>query len=213
MNEIIEKIKAIYGLDGIVLGYYDKSSIARTGSSVDANNLTLTNADGAFSYTEITKEQKDERSDVMCVIDGVYQEFVKPDSELLQEAKDSKVAQIEANKEAFIYLPVEYNGSTFINSEIASTNLQGAYTFAEEPIEWLDIAGNTVMLTKLQMKDLANIMISHRSSGYFQERDLKALVAACVTIEEVIVDGVVTVEGKTLQQCIDEINNIDITFS
>lgn len=163
-------------------------------------------------YIEIGEEDQ-VHGKTMCVIDGVYQEFVKPDAELLQDAKDSKIAQIEINCKEFIYLPVSYNGSTFINSEIASTNLQGAYTFAEEPIEWLDIEGNTVILTKLQMKDLANLMITHRSSSYFQERDLKILVAACVPIEEVIVDGVVTIEGKTLQQCIDEINNLDITFS
>ena len=56
-------------------------------------------------------------------------------------------------------------------------------------------------------------MIAHRSSGYFQERDLKASINSIEVIEEVIVDGVVTVEGKTAQQCIEEVNNIDITFS
>lgn len=115
------------------------------------------------------------------------------DDYLLQEAKNYKIAQIRANKKSFIYLPIEFDGSTFINSEIASTNLQGAYTFAEEPIEWIDIEGNTVILTKLQMKDLANLMITHRSSGYFQERDLIALVSNASTV--------------------DEVNNINIDFS
>jgi hypothetical protein len=104
---------------------------------------------------------------------------------ILNEAKNSKETQIKLNCKAFIYLPVEYNGLTFVNSEIASTNLQGAYTFAEEPIEWLDVDGNTVILTKLEMKDLANIMIAHRSTGYFLKASLINQVKACVTIEEV----------------------------
>ena len=158
---------------------------------IDEVNKTLTNSEGTFPFIEI--EDNEQIVDkTMCVKDGVYQEFVKPDSELLQEAKDSKMAQIKGNREAFIYLPVDYNGSTFVNSEIASTNLQGAFTFAEEPIEWLDIDGNTVILTKLQMKDLANIMIAHRSTGYFLEASLINQVKACTTLTEV--------------------NNIDITF-
>ena len=165
------------------------------------SEIEIFEAESYLSLSKIIRDQYDEASQA------------EADNFELQEAKNAKIAQIEANKKDFIYLPVEYNGSTFINSEIASTNLQGAYTFAEEPIEWLDIEGDTVMLTKLQMADLANIMIAHRSSGYFQERDLKASINSIEVIEEVIVDGVVTVEGKTAQQCIEEVNNIDITFS
>jgi hypothetical protein len=113
------------------------------------------------------------------------------DDYLLQLAKDNKIKEIEVAKKEFIYLPVQYNGSTFINSEIASTNLQGAFNFAEEPIEWLDIEGNTVVLTKVQISELANVMIAHRSLAYFKERDLKVLVKDALTtqdIDNIIVD-------------------------
>ena len=114
------------------------------------------------------------------------------DSFILQEAKESKITEIKANKDSFIYLPVDYNGSTFKNTEISGKNLETAYNFIDEPIQWLDIQDNTIALTKLQVKDLITLMISHRSTGYFLEASLINQVKACLTTAEV--------------------NNIDITF-
>ena len=193
MTEIIEKVKVIYNqATGIVTGYYSNEAIIRTNSTVDEVNLTLTNSDGTFPYIEIAQEEKDLKKDVMQVIGGVYQEYIKPDAELLQEAKDAKIAQIKSNNKAFIYLPVDYNGSTFLNTEISGKNLETAFNFIDEPIQWLDINGNVISLTKLQVKDLITLMINHRSTGYFLEASLINQVVACATILEV--------------------NNIDITF-
>lgn len=121
----------------------------------------------------------------MCIVDGVYQEYTKSDSELLQEAKTSKIAQIHSERKEFLYLPITYNGSTFVNSEVSSSNLQGAYTFIDEPIDWLNIDGNTVSLTKEGIRELALLLISHRSFAYFQEANLINKIKACETIEEI----------------------------
>ena len=160
----------------LVLGYYP--------DSVNYNSIPMPNIEIEDNEQILDK--------TMCVKNGVYQEFIKPDSELLQEAKDSKIAEIKANKDSFIYLPVDYNGSTFKNTEISGKNLETAYNFIDEPIQWLDIQDNTIALTKLQVKDLITLMISHRSTGYFLEASLINQVKACLTTAEV--------------------NNIDITF-
>jgi hypothetical protein len=46
-------------------------------------------------------------------------------------------------------------------------------------------------LTKVQISELANVMIAHRSLAYFKERDLKVLVKDALTtqdIDNIIVD-------------------------
>ena len=103
----------------------------------------------------------------------------------LQEAKNSKIAEIEANRKAFIYLPTFYKETQFINSEKAGNNLQAAYSFIDEPITWLDLHGNTVTLSLLEVKELIRLMITHRSTGYFLESTLIKQVHALETTEEV----------------------------
>lgn len=103
----------------------------------------------------------------------------------LKEAKKIKKKEILENRKEFIYSPVLYNGSTFINTEIAGNNLQAAASFLTEPINWLDIEGNTVVLTMLQIKELIMVMINKRSQGYFREAELSASVDGCTTIQEV----------------------------
>ena len=62
----------------------------------------------------------------MCVIDGIYQEYIKPLDIQLQEAKINKLAQITPKRDAFMYADIEYNGSTFTNSQVSGNNITGA---------------------------------------------------------------------------------------
>jgi hypothetical protein len=68
----------------LVLGYYPDS----------------VNYDSIPTPSIEIEDNEQDNSKQMCVKDGVYQEFIKPDSELLQEAKDSKISQIKANRKA-----------------------------------------------------------------------------------------------------------------
>ena len=102
----------------------------------------------------------------------------------LGKLKTAKINQVTANRKDFIYSPIDYNNSTFINSEISGNNLQVAYQFSEESIEWLDIEGNTITLTKLQLGELIGLIMSKRSSGYFQEATLIKAIKACSTMDE-----------------------------
>ena len=90
----------------------------------------------------------------------------------LEQLKTSKLAQIKTSKKAALYSPVEYNGKTYINSEIAGNNLRAAYDYKEEPIDWLDIEGNKVVLTKVDIKAIINLIMDKRASVYFKEAQL-----------------------------------------
>jgi hypothetical protein len=85
---------------GQVLGNYP-SSINYPSITIDEENKTITDSSGTFPYIEITKEQHEANmGKVMVVVDGDYQEYVKTDDELLQEAKDAKKAEIKAARDA-----------------------------------------------------------------------------------------------------------------
>ena len=98
--------------------------------------------------------------------------------------KENKLAENKNKKEVFIYLPVEYNGKNYINSERASNNLQAAYSFSSFPLNWLDIEDNEVIFTKDDALNLMNLIITQRSSGYYQEAEFNRLINAATTIEE-----------------------------
>jgi hypothetical protein len=165
----------------LVIGNYP-NHIHYPNIDIDTTNKTI---DGQ-PYIDITQEEwENGLGKIMCVIDEVYQEYVKPDDVLLQEAKDNKISAIEANKTAFIYLPIEYNGSTFINSEKSSNALKITKDETDEPIEWLDINGVQVNLTKVEASELLLLMFTHRKSAYFQEASKITAVKNCTTIEEV----------------------------
>lgn len=116
-------------------------------------------------------------------IDGVFSDPIS-DADRFNALKDSKLAENKNKKEVFIYLPVEYNGKNYINSERASNNLQAAYSFSSFPLNWLDIEDNEVIFTKDDALNLMNLIITQRSSGYYQEAEFNKLINAATTIEE-----------------------------
>ena len=121
---------------------------------------------------------------MMVVIEGIYQEYIQSDEEALSELKQIKIEDVRKGKDNFIYLPVEYLGAKFLNSEVLGNNLQAAYSFIDEPIEWLDIEGNPVTLTKIQVKELIGLILQQRSKGYFLEAQFKKQINDCSTIDE-----------------------------
>ena len=85
---------------GQILGRYP-SYINYPSITIDEDNKTMTDQSGTFPYIKITKEQhEDAMGKNMVVIDGNYQEYVKTSAELLQEAKNKKIAELEAFHES-----------------------------------------------------------------------------------------------------------------
>jgi nitrate reductase NapAB chaperone NapD len=85
---------------GQILGNYPPN-INYPSLTIDEDNKTITDQLGTFPYIEITKEQhEDGMGKNMVVIDGNYQEYVKTSAELLQEAKNKKIAELEAFHES-----------------------------------------------------------------------------------------------------------------
>jgi len=85
---------------GQILGNYP-SSINYPSLTIDEDNKTIKDQSGTFPYIEITKEQhEDGMGKNMVVIDGNYQEYVKTSAELLQEAKNKKIAELEVFHES-----------------------------------------------------------------------------------------------------------------
>lgn len=107
------------------------------------------------------------------------------DAELLENAIERKKQEIEEQRKTFIYLPVDYLSTSFTNSEVSGNNLQAVFSFLEEPIDWLDINGNPVTLTKAKVKTLISLIMQHRSKGYFLEASLKKEADACKTVKQV----------------------------
>jgi len=85
---------------GQILGNYP-SSINYPSLTIDEDSKTITDQSGTFPYIEITKEQhEDGMGKNMVVVGGNYQEYVKTSAELLQEAKNKKIAELEVFHES-----------------------------------------------------------------------------------------------------------------
>tara|TARA_R110000787_G_scaffold11537_2_gene38117 strand:+ start:665 stop:1285 length:621 start_codon:yes stop_codon:yes gene_type:complete len=77
---------------GLVVGNYPLN-LNYPNITVDTEARTI---DGS-PYLEVTTgEHKANLGKVMCVVEGVYQEYVKPNTELLTEAQNNKMAELKA---------------------------------------------------------------------------------------------------------------------
>lgn len=81
---------------GMVTGYFIKGE-TYFGNVIDEVTKTI---DG-HPYIEIDESEQVLGKD-MCVVNGVYQEYVTPDSVLLEQAQKEKIAQIKNTAESLI---------------------------------------------------------------------------------------------------------------
>jgi len=98
----------------------------------------------------------------------------KPDpeftpAELLQNAKQDKIKEIEQAKTNAIYTPVEYNGNTFFTTEKANSNILGAIILDQASYNWLDTSGDPISMTVDDLKALAGLIAAQRSLVYNRE--------------------------------------------
>ena len=154
--------------------------------TIDEVSKTITDQLGIFPYIEITKEQHEEgMGKNMVVVNGNYQEYVKTSAELLQEAKNNKIAEIQTAKEIDLYLNVSYNNKDFISSEKAVSNMTGAIILNQDSYNWLDANGNPNIMTVNDLKGLVGIIATQRSLIYNKEALKIKAVNDAQTPEEV----------------------------
>jgi hypothetical protein len=180
--------KATYRTDTKVKATYPNSNLsAYKKINIDTENQTITDDENeTLPYIEITQEEWESGlGKNMVVIDGVYQEYVKQESEIIEEAKKNIEGIIRANKKAFIYANVIYKDQEFINTEIASNALKIVKDEDIEPYTWLDANDNEVIFTEDDSKQLLKIMINHRKSAYLQQAQKLRQLKIANTLEEI----------------------------
>ena len=154
--------------------------------TIDEVSKTITDQLGIFPYIEITKEQHEEgMGKNMVVVNGNYQEYVKTSAELLQEAKNNKIAEIQTAKEIDLYLNVSYNNKDFISSEKAVSNMTGAIILNQDSYNWLDVNGNPNIMTVNDLRNLIGIIATQRSLIYNKEALKIKAVNDAQTIEDI----------------------------
>ncbi len=107
----------------------------------------------------------------------------------LQNAKDSKIAEIKKAKNEALYLPVEYNGNSFYTSEKANINILGVIGIMDDlnlpAYPWRSVNGEAVNLTLTDFKQLRQLIGSSRGIVYGKEADKTTAINNALTIEEV----------------------------
>jgi hypothetical protein len=179
-------IRVKYNLGtGQILGNYP-ANMNYPSITIDEVSKTITDQSGTFPYIEVTTlKHKQGINKNMVVIDGNYQEYVKTDAELLQEAKNNKIAEIQVAKEIDLYLNVSYNNKDFISSEKAVSNMTGAIILNQDSYNWLDVNSNPNIMTVNDLKNLVGIIATQRSLIYNKEALKIKAVNDSQTIEEV----------------------------
>lgn len=87
---MIQKIKVKYNQQSTKVEGYFPDIVNYKNNIIDKDSKTI---DGS-PYIEITEEEHQSAiGKTMCVIDGVFQEYVQTDVEILKQTKNSKIAQ------------------------------------------------------------------------------------------------------------------------
>ena len=123
----------------------------------------------------------------MCVIGGVYQEYVKPLDIQLQEAKEAKLAQLNINRDAFCLIPIEYQGNTYattINAWAAISYLANGLSTLATTAEYPNIEGDNIILTKADFKEIAALIQTREMESRTLRKAKIDDINACTTIEE-----------------------------
>ena len=153
MIKNIKKIKVNYNkINGNILGYYP--------NSFDYASIPE-------PFIEITEEEHQEGlSKNMCIINGLYKEYIKPDDILLQEAKAEKISKVKAERNRLVSgaqtytITVDGISCSFALSNADLPNLiarQSCLNSVSETVAWNDIDNNRIELNKAAFLSLIGI--------------------------------------------------------
>lgn len=194
-----------YKSDNKVFGYYP--------NDVDYPNESF-EENATFGYIEITKDEWENRPRQAVVNGSIIEEYIRPDNELLQIAKDSKIAQIkknrtEANKKPMI--SAQANEITYNGDGTFTTTTDLVY-FAFRTVTTDDLLTNPANLINACLRgqiikysceilnpsrkgyveidsnvasNIENHLVIRAQHNVIHANDLEDQVNACSTIEEV----------------------------
>lgn len=154
------------------------------------NIKTVKDLQNSYLVNNSTTVPKDtSNSDYQTVQDWIA-EGNTPDpeftaAELLQNAKQDKIKEIQTAKEIDLYLNVSYNNKDFISSEKAVSNMTGAIILDQDSYNWLDAYSNSVIMTVNDLKSLVGTIATQRSLVYNKEALKIKAVNDSQTIKEV----------------------------
>jgi hypothetical protein len=152
-----------------------KYKILRTDGDFDFhNNSTITELpEGAIALTDVEWKNRLEPSNAQKLVN----------------AKNSKLAQLDKNRNDFCLVPMEFEGNTFAATSEAKTaiislanslaTLATAVGYPSYPEDDL------ISLTKANFKSIESLIQTREFTSRETRRDLKAQINACTTIEQV----------------------------
>ncbi len=144
----------------------------------------------AYLKNKITNEITKEVGEYLQLSKNIRDQSIEATQEeansyLLKNAKDIKIAEIQAAKEIDLYLNVSYNNKDFISSEKAVSNMTGAIILNQDSYNWLDVNGNPNIMTVNDLRNLIGIIATQRSLIYNKEALKIKAVNDAQTPEEV----------------------------
>jgi hypothetical protein len=156
----------------LVLGYYPDSI---NYASIPEPFIEIEN--GTQNYTK-----------QMCVIDGVYQEYILPIAQQIIDAKNVKINQLNQNRSDFCLIPIEYNGNTYATT-LEAKNAINFYIASLSTLasvgDYYTLTGEKVSLTKADFKALAVLIQTREIESRDKRENLSTEIESCITLEEV----------------------------
>lgn len=198
-SPVIRKMKVKYNQQSTKVEGYFPNSIKYKNNVIDEQSKTI---DGS-PYIEITEEEHQAvMGKKMCVVGGVFQEYVKTNDELLAEAKAAKKEEIiKVRNSAFAKpLQVRSNPDVYLRPQPQVNIFLAAYSMNDGATkEWApcdedgNIQDTEVAFTKEELVSASNHYEERKTTQYNQARRRCRAVDALTTIEEVEAYDITTV--------------------
>jgi hypothetical protein len=140
-------------------------------------------------FIEITKEQHEiALGKQMCVVDGIFQEYIIPDNILLEQLKKEKKNELKFKRQTFQYSNFVFEENIYKGSESAQNKLsnkiqvilQSSNTF----FSWNNAFDEAVALELNKAKQLLAKIIEREDFAYAKYAEKLKEIEACTTLEE-----------------------------
>jgi len=163
---------------------------------VEAVKKIYPDIQGGFIYWE-TKQDGSEWENPIDGLAWENTEFEKPTWEQIQaqlgiieleEAKTSKLAELDKNRNDFCLIPIEHSGNTYATTLEAKNAIN--FYIASLPTlasagDYYAANGEKVSLTKADFKALAALIQAREIESRDKREDLLTQINACTTLQEV----------------------------
>lgn len=172
-------IKVKYNKNNEILGYYPNIYIY-TNVSINNENKTITDETGTFPFIEISDEvHKDSLNKNMIVKNGVFQEYIKSENELLEEKIEYQLQQLnnyhynsseirEMKINDYFILSLSGDGRALIAEQIQSLDQQIKLNVITEESATFEYFynGGSIEITLVQLRQLYIFMLNVVNTNY-----------------------------------------------